>query len=137
MPIVFSSRKLNSAQLNYTTGRKELLTIIETFKKNGNILYGLEMVLYTHHQNFTYKNFNTERVIRWEMVIEDFGPKLVYIKGGSIAVADAMSRLESKELNWFEEGTRGLHVIAKGLADLKKQTNRQLSKKAPDLRGGR
>eukprot|EP00957_Ditylum_brightwellii_P111355 8493214-Ditylum_brightwellii.AAC.1 len=44
-----------------------------------------------------------------------------------------MSRLETKELNWFEEGTRDLHTIAKGLADLKKQTIRQLNKKVPDL----
>eukprot|EP00957_Ditylum_brightwellii_P136997 10446383-Ditylum_brightwellii.AAC.1 len=44
-----------------------------------------------------------------------------------------MSRLETKEVNWFEEGTRDLHAIAKGLVDLKKHTNRQLSKKVPGL----
>eukprot|EP00957_Ditylum_brightwellii_P203602 15335399-Ditylum_brightwellii.AAC.1 len=44
-----------------------------------------------------------------------------------------MSRLETKEINLFEQGTRDLHAIAKGLADLKKQTNRQLKKKVPDL----
>eukprot|EP00957_Ditylum_brightwellii_P030843 2337070-Ditylum_brightwellii.AAC.1 len=65
--------------------------------------------------------------------MEDFGPKLVCIKGESNVVADAMRRLDTKEVNWFEEGTRDLHVIARGLADLKKQTNRQLNKKVPDL----
>ena len=59
------------------------------------------------------------------MVIEDFGPKLVYIKGESNVVAE--------ELSWFEKGTRDLHTIAKGLADLKKQINSQLNKKVPDL----
>eukprot|EP00957_Ditylum_brightwellii_P079497 6044898-Ditylum_brightwellii.AAC.1 len=44
-----------------------------------------------------------------------------------------MSRLETKELSWFEERTRDLHDIAKGLADIEKQTNRQLNKKDPDL----
>eukprot|EP00957_Ditylum_brightwellii_P060122 4565619-Ditylum_brightwellii.AAC.1 len=44
-----------------------------------------------------------------------------------------MSKLETKEVNWFEEGTRDLHAIAKGLADLKKQINRQLNKTDPDL----
>eukprot|EP00957_Ditylum_brightwellii_P188899 14379071-Ditylum_brightwellii.AAC.1 len=44
-----------------------------------------------------------------------------------------MSKLETKELNWLEEGTRDLHAIAKGLADIKKQNNRQLNKKVPDL----
>eukprot|EP00957_Ditylum_brightwellii_P130050 9919436-Ditylum_brightwellii.AAC.1 len=44
-----------------------------------------------------------------------------------------MSRLETKEFNWFEEGIRDLQAIAKGLADLEKQTNRQLNKKVPDF----
>eukprot|EP00957_Ditylum_brightwellii_P103573 7891490-Ditylum_brightwellii.AAC.1 len=44
-----------------------------------------------------------------------------------------MSRLETKELNLLEEGTSDLHDIAKDLADLKKQTNRQLNKKVPDV----
>eukprot|EP00957_Ditylum_brightwellii_P152289 11594250-Ditylum_brightwellii.AAC.1 len=67
------------------------------------------------------------------MAIEDFGPKSVYIKGESNVVADAMIMLETKKLNWFEEGTSDLHAIAKGLADLKKHTNRQLNMKVPDL----
>eukprot|EP00957_Ditylum_brightwellii_P129905 9908597-Ditylum_brightwellii.AAC.1 len=44
-----------------------------------------------------------------------------------------MSRPETKELNWFEDGTRDLHVITKGLTELKKQTSRQLNKTVPDL----
>eukprot|EP00957_Ditylum_brightwellii_P032899 2494229-Ditylum_brightwellii.AAC.1 len=71
--------------------------------------------------------------MRWQMVLEDFGPKLVYIKGESNVVADAMGRLEAQELNWFEKGTRELYTIDKGLVDLKKQANRQLNKKVPDL----
>eukprot|EP00957_Ditylum_brightwellii_P080698 6137304-Ditylum_brightwellii.AAC.1 len=67
------------------------------------------------------------------MVKEDLCLKPVYIEGENNVVADAMSRLETKELNWLEEETRDLHVIAKGLAYLKKQTNRQLNKKVPDL----
>eukprot|EP00957_Ditylum_brightwellii_P009156 692585-Ditylum_brightwellii.AAC.1 len=44
-----------------------------------------------------------------------------------------MSRLETKEPNWLEEGTRDLHAIAKGPADLNKQTNRQLNMKVPSF----
>eukprot|EP00957_Ditylum_brightwellii_P000152 11385-Ditylum_brightwellii.AAC.1 len=44
-----------------------------------------------------------------------------------------MNRLETKELNWLEEGTRDVHTITKGLAGLKKQPNRQLNKKIPGL----
>ena len=89
MPIAFYSKKLNPAQINYTTTEKELLAIVETLKEFRNILYGQQIKVYTDHQNLTYKNFNTERVIRWRMVIEDFGPELIYIKGNNNIVADA------------------------------------------------
>jgi hypothetical protein len=41
------------------------------------------------------KNFNTERVMQWRILIEEFGPELIYIKGTSNVVADALSRLNS------------------------------------------
>ena len=37
-PIVCNSRKLNSAQVNYTTTDRELLSIAETLKEFRNIL---------------------------------------------------------------------------------------------------
>ena len=39
-PIAFYSRKMNSAQRNYTTGEQELLGIIEALKEFRNILLG-------------------------------------------------------------------------------------------------
>ena len=49
--------------------------------------------MYTDHKNLTCVNINTQRVIRWQMVIEDFGPELIYIPGPTNAVADAISGL--------------------------------------------
>ena len=46
MPITFFSRKLNSAQLNYTITEKSLLAIVETLKEFRNIFYGHEIVVY-------------------------------------------------------------------------------------------
>ena len=90
--------------MNYTTTEKELLAIVETLKEFRNILLGQRIVVYTDHKNLTYKNFNTERVVRWRMVIEDFGPEIIYIKGNDNVVADAMSRLgtTATELNILE-----------------------------------
>jgi hypothetical protein len=38
---------------------------VETLKEFRNILLGQQIVVYTDHQNLTYKTFNTERVMRW------------------------------------------------------------------------
>lgn len=92
-PIAFYSRKLSKAQLNYTTTERELLAIVETLKEFRNILLGQQIVVYTDHQNLTYKVFNVERVMRWRLIIEQFGVELRYIKGENNIVADALSRL--------------------------------------------
>ena len=93
-PIAFYSRKLNTAQTHYTTTERELLAIVETLKEFRNILLGQTIKVYTDHKNLTYKNFNTERVMRWRLIIEEYGPELIYLKGKSNIVADALSRLD-------------------------------------------
>jgi RNase H-like domain found in reverse transcriptase/Reverse transcriptase (RNA-dependent DNA polymerase)/Integrase zinc binding domain len=92
-PIAFYSRKLQPAQTRYTTTERELLAIVETLKEFRNILLGHHIRVYTDHKNLTYKNFNTERVMRWRLILEEFGPELLYIKGERNIVADALSRL--------------------------------------------
>lgn len=92
-PIAFYSRKLSAAQTRYTTMERELLAIVETLKEFRNILLGQKIQVYTDHQNLTYKHFNTERVMRWRLLIEEFGPEFNYIKGPKNIVADALSRL--------------------------------------------
>lgn len=103
--IFFVSKKPNKAQMNYTTTEKELLAIVEALKEFRNILLGQTIVVYTDHKHLTFKNFNTQRLVHWRMVIEDLGPELIYIKGNDNVVADAMSRLDTTatELNILEK----------------------------------
>jgi hypothetical protein len=96
-PVAFYSRKLNPAQTRYTTTERELLSIVETLKEFRNILLGQQIIVHTDHENLTYKNFNSDRVMRWRLFIEEYSPDLRYIKGENNVVADALSRLP-KEL---------------------------------------
>ena len=97
-PIAFYSRKLNPAQTRYTTTERELLSIVETLKEFRNILLGQQITIHTDHQNLTYKQFTSDRVLRWRLYIEEYSPKILYIKGEKNVVADALSRLELKDI---------------------------------------
>ena len=72
---------MNSVQKNYTTTEKELLSIVAYLKDFRNILLGHQITVYTDHKNPTNKVFNTERVMRWRLILKEFGPELKYIKG--------------------------------------------------------
>ena len=97
MPIAFWSKKLKDAQVRYTTTERELLSIVECLKTFRNILLGHKIEVFTDHKNLTYQQFNTERVMRWRLLLEEFGPTLTYIKGEHNIVADALSRLDLTE----------------------------------------
>jgi hypothetical protein len=91
-PIAFYSRKLKPEQTRYTTTERELLSIVETL-----ILLGHLIVAHTDHKNLTCANFNTERVMRWRLLLEEYGPELHYIKG------ENCSSIRSTRLRWLYE----------------------------------
>jgi transposase InsO family protein len=111
-PIAFYSRKLNPAQQRYTTTERELLSIVETLKEFRNILLGQRIKVYTDHKNLTYTNFNTERVMRWRLIIEEYSPELIYLKGQTNIVADALSRLELATPEISNEEMHDMHYLA-------------------------
>ena len=91
-PISFYSIKIIGAQLRYIVTEKELLSIVETLK-NRTILLGKLLNIYTRHNILTCKTFNTDRLLRWRLVLEDYGPCIQYIQGNKNIVSYSLSRL--------------------------------------------
>jgi hypothetical protein len=72
-PVAFYSRKLNPAQRNYTTGKREMLSIVETLRAYMNILLGHEIILYMDHQNLVNDRTRHESapIQRWVWLMKN------------------------------------------------------------------
>ncbi|MGH7973989.1 MAG: RNase H-like domain-containing protein, partial [bacterium] len=102
-PIAYFSRKLTSTQQRYTTIEKELLSIVETLKEFKTILYGTDITVHTNHKNLIHHKFTSDRVLRWRLLIEEFHPAIVYVKGNMNVEADALSRLPLDDIAYDQE----------------------------------
>ena len=77
----------------------ELLSIVETLNEYKNILFGHEITVYTDHKNLVHETvlMLSERVMRWRLLLEEYGPTFIHIKSEKNIVADALSRLDTEE----------------------------------------
>ena len=74
------------------------------------MLWGQQLIVYTDHQNLMRDalGLTSDRVYRWRLILEEYGPEIVYIKGIDNTIADAISRLDftppakqSENQNWM------------------------------------
>eukprot|EP00804_Cyclotella_cryptica_P004887 CCRYP_004939-RA/>CCRYP_004939-RA protein AED:0.40 eAED:0.34 QI:0/0/0/1/1/1/2/0/530 len=95
-PLAFFSRKLSQAQQKYSVTEQELLAIVETLKEFKGMLWGQQITIYIDHKNLMQDalGLTSDRVYRWRLLLEEYGPTIVYIKGIHNTVADAISRLD-------------------------------------------
>jgi len=93
-PMAFCGRKLNPAQTQHTTVERELPSVVETLKECRNMLLGQQIEVFTDHKNLVHKHFNTDRVMRWPLLSEEFGPELMHVKGVNNIVTDALSQIK-------------------------------------------
>ncbi len=95
MPLAFFSRKLSVQQQKYSVTKIELLAIVETLKEFKGMLWGQLIKVYTDHKDLTRDalGLTSDRVYQWRLILEEYGPEIVYIKGIYNTIADAISRL--------------------------------------------
>jgi hypothetical protein len=86
---------MNEAQKRYTTGEQELLSIVETLKEFRNILFGQQIIIHTDHRNILYKKLSSDRIIRWRLLLEEYGPEYVHVKGKDNIIANALSHMDA------------------------------------------
>ena len=86
---------------------------------------GQRIRVYTDHKNIVRDalGLTCDRVYRWRLILEEYGPQIVYIKGVDNIVADAISRLDYDE----KINTRNINAHRRNLS-LAKLFNGYVSK---------
>ncbi len=83
-------------QQKYSLIEIELLAIVEKLKEFKGMLWGQDIKVYTAHKNLTRDalGITSDRVYRWWLLLKEYAPKIIYIKGTHNTVADAILQLE-------------------------------------------
>lgn len=99
-PLAFFSRKLNSAQMKYSTYDRELLAIYETIKHFRYMLEGRDFEVFTDHKPLVFAfqqkpEKASPRQARQLDFIGQFTSKIRYVQGKNNVVPDFLSRINA------------------------------------------
>jgi hypothetical protein len=95
-PIVYASRLLNKVEQNYTTTKKEALTMIYVLHKFRHFMLGNKFVFYVDHMIMVYlvnKPHVLRRITKWLLLFLEYEFTIVYKPSRTHVVVDVLSRL--------------------------------------------
>lgn len=93
--VCYESKKLNKHESNYPAHELETLAIIHCLKTWRCYLEGSKVIIRTDHQSLRFLTTQanlSRRMTRWVEFMQRFDFTIVYIKGETNVVADALSR---------------------------------------------
>ena len=89
-------------------------SIVETLKLFITILLGPRLMIYTDNKTLTFRIFNNDIVLRWRIILEEYGPYIEYIKGDKYIIAEELSRLPiNRNQETTQESTNKKEVVSK------------------------
>ncbi len=88
--MAFWSYDLNDAQLKYTVGDKELLSIVVVLTEFSTA----EMHIHTDHLNITTNNTTPDCIMCWLNYIVQFNPYIHFVPGKVNSIADMLAQLD-------------------------------------------
>lgn len=101
-PIAFMSKKLNSAQRNYSVTEKECLAAVEAIKRFRCYLEMQEFEVITDHSSLLWlmrQSNLTGRLARWVFQLQGYKFTISHRKGKDNVVPDALSRVPVEEIS--------------------------------------
>jgi hypothetical protein len=99
-PLAFASRKLSTAEINYTTTEREGLAMVYALQKFRHYLLGGHFKMFTDHSALKYlvnKPVLGGRICRWLLLFQEYDFEIVVKPGRMNKGPDHLSRLEHGE----------------------------------------
>nr|GEU65108.1 reverse transcriptase domain-containing protein [Tanacetum cinerariifolium] len=93
-PIHYASKTMIEAELNYTTMKKEMLAVVNAFKKFRPYLIMNKSIVYTDHSALKYlfaKKDSKARLLCWVLLFQEFTFKVIDTKGVENLATDHLS----------------------------------------------
>nr|GEZ66491.1 reverse transcriptase domain-containing protein [Tanacetum cinerariifolium] len=97
-PIHYASKTLTEAESNYTTTKKEMLSVAYAFEKFRSYLIMNKCIVHTDHSALKYlfvKKDAKARLLRWVLLLQEFNFDVLDTKRAKNLAADHLSRLEN------------------------------------------
>ena len=102
-PIEYFSRKLNTAQKNYSTTEKECLAVVLAIEKFRQYIELMDFTVITDHSSLQWLMRQQDlngRLARWSLKLQGYKFSIEHRKGTKNVVPDMLSRLDMEELTF-------------------------------------